>query len=43
MCAIFMAVVISMLVYGVLSIRRALAAPVATTREVGREPVLRPV
>ncbi|CAH2601415.1 carbon starvation protein A [Rhodovastum atsumiense] len=43
MCAMFMVVVVSMLVYGVLGIRRALAAPVVTAKEVGYEPALRPV
>lgn len=34
MCGIFIAVVVSMVVFGVLSIRRAVASPIPTTREV---------
>jgi carbon starvation protein len=37
MCAIFMAVVVAMLVYGVISIIKALGNPSATTKEVGGE------
>ncbi len=37
MCAIFMAVVVAMLVYGVTSIINALGNPSATTKEVGGE------
>jgi carbon starvation protein len=34
LCCAFMAVVVSMLVYGVLAIRKALANPAASTREI---------
>jgi carbon starvation protein len=37
MCAIFMAVVVAMLVYGVISIINALGNPSVTTKEVGGE------
>ena len=35
LCGLFIAVVLSMVVYGVLAIRKALANPNVTTREVG--------
>ena len=43
LCGLFIAVVLSMVVYGVLAIRKALANPNVTTREVGGdEPPGRP-
>ena len=42
LCGLFIAVVLSMVVYGVVAIRKALANPNVTTREVGGEQAARP-
>ena len=41
LCGLFIAVVLSMVVYGVIAIRQALANPNVTTREVGDEQAAR--